>query len=180
MGKHTGPSIADLEALVDHLESQEKRLFENEQHLHDELCTLKKECERNHELLIGTMEDIDRVKKQIAELERIVNRMEDDLRNDRLGAKADLDFHNEIVRITQNQVYIHIVATVYDLLQEEIRIAWGGVFNNLESKTALFEQHKKILSAIKKHDPKEGRRAAREHLDFAEMKWGEVLLQQTY
>ena len=118
--------------------------------------------------------------KQIAELERIVNRMEDDLRNDRLGAKSDIDFHNEIARVTQNQVYIHVVATVYDLLQEEIRIAWGGVFNNLECKRALFEQHKKILSAIKKHDPKEGRRAAREHLDFAEMKWGEALLQQTY
>jgi GntR family transcriptional repressor for pyruvate dehydrogenase complex len=118
--------------------------------------------------------------KQIVELERIVNRMEDDLRNDRLGAKSDIDFHNEIARITQNQVYIHVVTTVYDLLQEEIRIAWGGVFNNLVSKTALFEQHKKILAAIKKHDPKEGRRAARAHLDYAEKKWAEALLQQRY
>lgn len=116
--------------------------------------------------------------KQIAELERIVNRMEEDLKNDRLGAKSDIDFHNKIVKITQNQVYIHVVATVYDLLQEEIRIAWGGVFNNLESKTALLEQHKKMLIAIKQHNPKEGRRAAREHLDFAEMKWGEALLQK--
>jgi len=117
--------------------------------------------------------------KQITELEKIVRQMEEDLRNDRLGAKSDIDFHNKLAEITGNQLYIHVVATIYDLLQEEIRIAWGGVFNNLESKTALLGQHKKILAAVKKHDPGEGRRAAREHLDFAETKWGEALLKNT-
>jgi GntR family transcriptional repressor for pyruvate dehydrogenase complex len=110
--------------------------------------------------------------KEITELEKIVRQMEDDLRNDRLGAKADIDFHNKIAEATKNPIYIHVVVTVYDLLQEEIRIAWGDVFNNLESKTALLEQHKTILGAIKLHDPEAARIAARAHLDFAEKKWG--------
>lgn len=117
--------------------------------------------------------------EQITKLEMIVSQMEDDLRNNRLGAKPDLDFHLEIVKATQNQVYNHLATTVYDLLQEEMRIAWGGIFNNADSKTALLEQHIKIIESIKSHDPIRGRQAAREHLEFAEKKWEEALLQNT-
>ena len=117
--------------------------------------------------------------KHITKLEIIVNQMEDDLKNNRLGAKPDLDFHLEIVKATQNQVYSHLATTVYDLLQEEMRIAWGGIFNNAASKTALLEQHIKIIESIKSHDPKNARQAAREHLEFAEKKWKEALLQNT-
>ena len=117
--------------------------------------------------------------KHITKLETIVNQMEDDLKNNRLGAKPDLDFHLEIVTATQNQVYSHLATTVYDLLQEEMRIAWGGIFNNAASKTALLEQHIRIIDSIKSHDPKKARQAAREHLEFAEKKWKEALLQNT-
>lgn len=117
--------------------------------------------------------------KHITKLEIIVNQMEDDLKNNRLGAKPDLDFHLEIVTATQNQVYSHLATTVYDLLQEEMRIAWGGIFNNAASKTALLEQHIRIIDSIKSHDPKKARQAAREHLEFAEKKWKEALLQNT-
>ena len=117
--------------------------------------------------------------KQIMKLEKFVDQLEGDLKKGRLGAKPDLDFHMEIVRITGNHVYHHLVSTVYDILQEEYRIAWGGIFNNPESKTVLLEQHKKIVSAIKMNNPQEGRRSAREHLDYAEKKWAEALLQKT-
>ncbi len=117
--------------------------------------------------------------KQIMKLEKLVDQLEDDLKKGRLGAKTDLDFHMEIVKITGNHVYHHLVSTVYDLLQEEYRIAWGGIFNNPESKKVLLEQHKKIVSTIKMNNPQEGRRSAREHLDYAEKKWAEALLQKT-
>jgi GntR family transcriptional repressor for pyruvate dehydrogenase complex len=117
--------------------------------------------------------------KQIMKLEKFVDQLEGDLKKGRLGAKPDLDFHMEIVRITGNHVYHHLVSTVYDILQEEYRIAWGGIFNNPESKTVLLEQHKKIVSAIKMNNPQEARRSAREHLDYAEKKWAEALLQKT-
>jgi len=115
----------------------------------------------------------------IKKLEMILSQMEDDLRNNRLGAKPDLDFHLEIVKATENQVYNHLATTVYDLLQEEMRIAWGGIFNNSDSKKALLKQHIRIIESIKSHDPKKARQAAREHLEFAEKKWKEALLQNT-
>lgn len=117
--------------------------------------------------------------KQITKLEMIVSQMEDDLRNNRLGAKPDLDFHLEIVKATENQAYNHLATTVYDLLQEEMRIAWGGIFNNPASKKALLAQHIRIIESIKSQDPKKARQAAREHLEFAEKKWKEALLPNT-
>ena len=109
--------------------------------------------------------------KQIERLEAIIKRMEEDFEKDRLGAKSDLDFHVAIVNATQNQAYNHLMTTIYDLLQEELRIAWGGIFSNLQSRKILLQQHKKIFDAIKSHDPNRGRRVSREHLEFVEQKW---------
>jgi GntR family transcriptional repressor for pyruvate dehydrogenase complex len=117
--------------------------------------------------------------KNIKTIEKLYYQMEDDLKNDRLGAKPDLDFHLEIIKATQNNAYKHLATTIYDLLQEEMRIAWGGIFNNPESKATLLRQHKKIFDSIKNHDPKKGGRAAREHLEYAEKKWREALLKQS-
>jgi GntR family transcriptional repressor for pyruvate dehydrogenase complex len=114
--------------------------------------------------------------RQIDVLEKIVHQLEDDLNNGRLGAKPDIDFHLKIAEITGNKVYTHLTNTVYDLLQEEMRIAWGGSFNNNESKKDLLNQHISIFNAIKSKDPKEARRAAREHLEYAEKRWTEALL----
>ena len=109
--------------------------------------------------------------KQIERLGAIIKRMEEDFEKDRLGAKSDLDFHVEIVNATQNQAYNHLMITIYDLLQEGLRIAWGGIFNNLQSRKVLLQQHKKIFDAIQSHDPDKGRRVTREHLEFVEQKW---------
>jgi GntR family transcriptional repressor for pyruvate dehydrogenase complex len=117
--------------------------------------------------------------KQVNRLEIIVNQMDDDLRNTRLGAKSDLDFHLEIANAAQNQAYNHLITTIYDLLQEEMRIAWGDIFNNPESRKALLEQHKNIFNAIKNRDPQKGAKAAREHLEYAEEKWRIALLKKT-
>ena len=110
-------------------------------------------------------------RKQIERLEAIIKRMEEDFDKDRLGAKSDLDFHVAIVNATQNQAYNHLMTTIYDLLQEGLRIAWGGIFSNLQSRKVLLQQHKKIFDAIKNHDPDSGRRVSREHLEFVEQKW---------
>jgi GntR family transcriptional repressor for pyruvate dehydrogenase complex len=112
--------------------------------------------------------------RQIQEMEACIRRMEEDLKKGRLGAKSDLDFHSAIVSATQNQAFKHLMTTLYDLLQEELRIAWGGIFNSLDSRKALFQQHSNILTAIKSRDPDKGRKASREHLEFVEQKWMEA------
>ena len=97
--------------------------------------------------------------------------MEEDLKENRLGAKADLDFHTTLAEATHNQAYTHVMNTIYDLLQEELRIAWGSVFRKKDSRKKLFQQHQNIFKAVKEHDPQRGAEETLIHLNFVEENW---------
>jgi len=114
-------------------------------------------------------------KEQIVFLEKLLEEMEEDLRKNRLGAKADHEFHTTLAEATHNEAYIHLVKTIYDLLQEELRIAWGGIFRKKNTRKKLFGQHKDILEAVKARDPERGREMALAHLRFVEEKWQAAL-----
>ena len=101
--------------------------------------------------------------------------MEEDLKKNRLGAKTDLDFHALLATATHNQAYAHLMHTLYDLLQEELRIAWGGIFRKRDKRNKLFQQHKNILEAVKQRNPETGREEALAHLRFVEERWEESL-----
>ncbi len=114
--------------------------------------------------------------EEIQVIEKILKEMEGDLRKNRLGAKADLEFHAALVQATHNQAYAHIMNTLHDLLQEELRIAWGGVFRKRDQRKKLFQQHKNIFEAVKQHDPKRGSDEALAHLEFVEKAWKNALV----
>jgi len=113
--------------------------------------------------------------EEISRLENILKEMEEDLKRNRLGAKADHEFHTALAEATHNEAYIHMMKTIYDLLQEELRIAWGGIFRKRDKRMKLFEQHQNILQAVKQHDPKKGREEALAHLKYVEEKWQAAL-----
>ncbi|MCF8128987.1 MAG: FadR family transcriptional regulator [Deltaproteobacteria bacterium] len=113
--------------------------------------------------------------EQIAYLEKLLREMEEDLQMNRLGAKSDHEFHTTLAEATHNEAYIHLVNTIYDLLQEELRIAWGGVFRKRNMREELFYQHKNILEAVKQRDPEKSRASALAHLRYVEDKWRAAL-----
>ena len=113
--------------------------------------------------------------QEIEQLEEILKEMEEDLKKNRLGAKTDLDFHALLASATHNQAYAHLMHTLYDLLQEELRIAWGGIFKKRDKRNKLFQQHKNILEAVKQRDPERGREEALAHLQFVEERWEKSL-----
>ncbi|MBW1715064.1 MAG: FadR family transcriptional regulator [Deltaproteobacteria bacterium] len=105
---------------------------------------------------------------EIKQLEQSVDEMEEDFANNRLGASADLRFHTIISEATHNWAYAHLMNTIYDLLQEELRIAWGSIFKKKDRRQKLLEQHHAILEAIKSRDPEKAAKEAFVHLTFAE------------
>ncbi len=113
--------------------------------------------------------------EEMAHLEKLLAEMEEDLLKNRLGAKSDHEFHTTLADATHNEAYIHLVKTIYDLLQEELRIAWGGVFRKKNNRKKLFEQHKNILVAVKARDPEKGRKMALAHLQYVEENWQAAL-----
>jgi GntR family transcriptional repressor for pyruvate dehydrogenase complex len=114
---------------------------------------------------------------EIRKLEGILGEMEEDYRKNRLGAKADHDFHVTLVEATHNEAYIHTLNTFYDLLQEGLRIAWGSVFKKRESRRKLFEQHGSIFCAVRAHDSQTGEREALAHMSFVEENWKAALME---
>jgi GntR family transcriptional regulator, transcriptional repressor for pyruvate dehydrogenase complex len=113
--------------------------------------------------------------QEIRHMESILKEMEEDLIKNRLGAKADHEFHTALAEATHNEAYIHVMKTIYDLLQEELRIAWGGIFRKRDRRKKLFEQHKNILLAVKQRDPMKGREEALAHLKYVEENWQAAL-----
>jgi GntR family transcriptional repressor for pyruvate dehydrogenase complex len=113
--------------------------------------------------------------EHIKRLERILGEMKEDFQKNRLGARTDLEFHYTIAETTQNHAFLHLISTIHDLLQEELRVAWGSVFNKKDKRRRLMEQHQNIFYAIQNHD---GQRAGEEaglHLDFVEREWKDAL-----
>jgi len=115
---------------------------------------------------------------EIQRLNEILVEMEDDLLKNRLGARTDLIFHTTLAEATHNQAYIHIMTTIHDLLQEELRIVWGSVFRKKEKRRKLFQQHQKIFHAVKEHNPEKAVREALEHLDFVGKEWKDSLVKE--
>jgi DNA-binding FadR family transcriptional regulator len=115
--------------------------------------------------------------EEIQNLGKILGELEDDYKKNRLGAKADHDFHVALVEATHNEAYIHTLNTFHDLLQEGLRIAWGGVFRKRESRRKLFKQHRNIFYAVRAHDSQKAEKEALVHMMFVEENWKAALME---
>jgi DNA-binding FadR family transcriptional regulator len=97
-------------------------------------------------------------------LESIVEEMEKTIEEGREWDKEDADFHLAIAQATHNMVQTHIMSTMYDLLRESV----AKVFTDKTKIKKLFQQHSRILNAIKNHSPEKARERALEHLDYVD------------
>jgi GntR family transcriptional repressor for pyruvate dehydrogenase complex len=109
--------------------------------------------------------------QHLKRLESIVKAMEEDLKRNRLGAQSDFDFHTVLSEAAQNYAYSHVVKTIYDLLQEELRMAWGATFKKKDVRAELFQQHQEIYLAVKDGESSRAYEAAARHLTFVEEQW---------
>jgi GntR family transcriptional repressor for pyruvate dehydrogenase complex len=83
-------------------------------------------------------------------------------------AQLDAQFHMAISEASHNVVMLHMMRSMYDLLQ-------GGVFYNRQvmfsqrtSRSVLLEQHRAINDGLQNRDPTAARIAVEAHLDYVE------------
>lgn len=83
-------------------------------------------------------------------------------------AQLDAQFHLAIIEASHNVVMLHMMRSMYDLLQ-------GGVFYNRQvmfkqrtSRHALLDQHRAINDALQARAPDAARAAVESHLDFVQ------------
>jgi GntR family transcriptional repressor for pyruvate dehydrogenase complex len=75
----------------------------------------------------------------------------------------DANFHVAISEATHNKIQTHLMFSIYDILKESL----GKYYESIKMED-VYEQHSKVVEAIKKRDSALAGRRMHEHLDYVE------------
>ena len=75
----------------------------------------------------------------------------------------DANFHLAISEATHNKIQTHLMFSIYDILKESL----GKYYENVEMRE-VYQQHCKVVEAIRKRDSALASRRMHEHLDYVE------------
>jgi GntR family transcriptional repressor for pyruvate dehydrogenase complex len=102
----------------------------------------------------------------IEKLRKIIEKEEDNLKNNREDAKTDADFHVAIALATHNTVFSHLVASWNHLLWSTQQVARDKIFRKKGNRTIIADQHRRLFVAIRDGDRDGASRLATSHIDF--------------
>lgn len=104
----------------------------------------------------ATDEDVERIRAGLEELERHLEDRE-------AFTRADVDFHDAILRATQN----HLIPNLFRQIRPGLEVARGFSLRSRPDATqASQEGHRAVFAAIERHAPDEARAAMTEHLSW--------------
>ncbi|ADL13303.1 FadR/GntR family transcriptional regulator [Acetohalobium arabaticum] len=106
----------------------------------------------------ATEEDIERIGE-------VIQDMEQDVKEGRLGDQADVKFHIAIVKATHNQMFTKVMYTISDLLIQAIGQSRQKLFTVEGNNEMLYKQHKKIYENIAAKKPQLARESMYNHLE---------------
>lgn len=100
----------------------------------------------------------------------IFNRMEraHEKRNPTEEANIDAEFHLSIVEAAHNVMMLHMMRSMFDMLQAGVFYNRQLLFRKRSNRNMLLTQHRAIYDGIMAQDPKAARTAVEAHLTFIE------------
>jgi len=111
----------------------------------------------------------------IERLEKIIEKDQENLRNNRDDAQTDADFHIAISLAAHNTILSHLTASCYNMLWNSQKMSREQLFKKTENKRLIAGQHLKIFQAIQKREAEEAAKQARDHIDFVEKELRELI-----
>ena len=99
----------------------------------------------------------------IARLEQSLDSMRMKIEQGISVVEDDANFHLAISEATHNKIQTHLMFSIYDILKESL----GKYYENIKMRE-VYEQHCKVVDAIKKRDSALASRRMHEHLDYVE------------
>lgn len=133
-----------------------KMLIRRREHLIDDLLELRKILEIH--MVIRAAER--RTEANLKNMERFLDIMRESPHKPQGYVGADLDFHMELARATQNPVLLILLEPLSDLLRESRHVSYLGP-KKVELRAM---QHEEILRCIRRRDGDGARTAMIEHL----------------
>jgi GntR family transcriptional regulator, transcriptional repressor for pyruvate dehydrogenase complex len=102
----------------------------------------------------------------IAKLEAIIRKDQENLRKGKDDARTDADFHVTISLAAHNTLFSHLISSFYHLLWDTQKMSRKKIFQKKENRKRIAEQHRSILEAIKAKDSKGASAEAKKHIAF--------------
>jgi GntR family transcriptional repressor for pyruvate dehydrogenase complex len=99
----------------------------------------------------------------IARLERSIESMKTKIEQRISVVEDDANFHLAMAEATHNKIQTHLMFSIYDLLKESL----GGYYELIDMQD-IFDQHSKVVEAVKMRDPDLASKRMLEHLDYVE------------
>ncbi len=81
-------------------------------------------------------------------------------------AQRDAAFHLAIIEASHNVVMLHMMRSMYELLQEGVFYNRKVMFQQRMKRSALLDQHRDINTAVQDRDPARARKAVEAHIDY--------------
>ncbi|MFK7875354.1 MAG: FadR/GntR family transcriptional regulator [Paracoccaceae bacterium] len=81
-------------------------------------------------------------------------------------AALDAQFHMAIVEASHNVIMLHMMRSMYELLQSGVFYNRQVMFGQSTTRDILLEQHRDINIALQAKDPQQARNAVETHLDY--------------
>jgi GntR family transcriptional repressor for pyruvate dehydrogenase complex len=106
-------------------------------------------------------EDIRRIKV-------VVDGMAENLEEFKPSEDHDAHFHMLVARATHNVVWVHMIASIFDSMQEFQRDVWRAVYLTDTDQQLLYTHHLRIYEMIRDRNPEGARVAMMDHLSFAQ------------
>lgn len=109
-----------------------------------------------------------------------INRTEDDLtlmqqaldamavENDGLNEKTDYYFHFTIVKASKNDMLLHLLRSISEIMMETMHDAQQIIFNEEDNGQRLSDEHKQIFHAIQNQEVSLAKKAMTQHLQGVE------------
>jgi GntR family transcriptional repressor for pyruvate dehydrogenase complex len=102
--------------------------------------------------------------RQIAEMQRMIDRIGDTGLDKGAREKADRAFHIALARVTDNDVLVGIVEKLWDMRYQSALCEYFFRRAREAGIEPPVDEHQKVLDALKEHDAEAARLAMREHL----------------
>ncbi len=102
--------------------------------------------------------------EEIGELQEILKEQQEEVARGMNPIRTDSNFHHCLARIARNRILERLLLALFDLLRQTRQ----RYLQPEERKRSSLQGHRKILSAIKRHNPAASRKAMRQHLDEIE------------
>lgn len=83
-------------------------------------------------------------------------------------ARLDADFHLAIIEASNNVIMLHMMRSMYQLLQRGVFYNRQTMFKQRTTRDTLLDQHRAINTALQARDPVAAREAVEAHLSYVE------------